>query len=80
MIDDKRYAFAHSPRSMNTALSTHSRHNVPRSVRSCQRLRPARLGHDLLDATLLRSRLNWLLPRQVTYWLPLSVRISSGLP
>ena len=52
---------------------------APETLDLAKRLRMTRPRHDLLDAALLQLlRLNWLLPRQVTYCVPLSVRISSG--
>ena len=70
-----------SPRSKNTAVPTHSRHNVPQK----RSIFPSVCGRRG-EATTWRiprcsnSLAKALLPRQVTYCVPLSVRISSGVP
>ena len=59
----------------------HSRHRVPQK----RSILPRVCGRRGAATTCLMPRLSSsfvkaLLPRQVTYWLPLSVRISSGTP
>ena len=73
--------FCASPRSRNTALSRHSRQSVPQK----RSILPSVCGRRGAATTCLMPRfssslLKALLPRQVTYWLPLSVKISSGVP
>ena len=60
------------------ALDALAPQRPPEAFDLAQRLRPPRRGHDLPDAALLQLPAKALLPRQVTYWLPLSVRISCG--
>ena len=53
---------------------------APETLDLAERLRMPRPRHHLANAPLPNSLVNALLPRQVMYWLPLSVRISAGVP
>jgi hypothetical protein len=54
--------------------------SAPEAFDLAQGLRVSGRGHHLPHPRFSSSRVKALLPRQVTYWLPLSVSTSSGAP